>query len=136
VITELRVIVHGRPAPQGSKKLGEHGQLREQSPYLPAWRAEVKRAVYELYKALGVAPGNLPLLRGPVAVGVAFRLGGHARADGPPDLDKLLRGVWDALTLARVWEDDARVVEVLGASKRLPGETELPGADIYVRSAG
>ena len=40
MISELRVTVAGRPAPQGSKRLGGAGQLREQSAYLPAWRLE------------------------------------------------------------------------------------------------
>lgn len=134
MITELIVSVNGRPAPQGSKRTGSAGQMREASPYLPAWRAAVRRAVYEQYKALGVPPDDLPLLRGPVAIGVTFWLAGGARADGPPDLDKLLRGVWDALTAARVWEDDGRVVEVLWASKQSAHDRQ-PGADLYVKRA-
>lgn len=134
MIAELRVTVRGRPAPQGSKRPGAAGQMREQSAYLPAWRAAVKQAVYERYRELGVPPGELPLLRGPVAIGVTFRLDTGQRIDSPPDLDKLLRGVWDALTAARVWEDDGRVVEVLWASKSLAGD-EATGADIYVRGA-
>jgi crossover junction endodeoxyribonuclease RusA len=138
MIAELRVTVPGRPAPQGSKRLGAAGQMREQSVYLPAWRNAIKHAVYERYRELGIPPGDLPLLRGPVAIGVRFRLAGgvrNVRVDGPPDLDKLLRAVWDSLTLARVWEDDSRVVEVLWASKAAAG-TEQSGADLYVRSAG
>jgi Holliday junction resolvase RusA-like endonuclease len=135
MISELRVTVTGRPAPQGSKRLGAAGQLREQSAYLPAWRAAVKRAIYERYRDLGVRPADLPLLRGPIAFGVRFRMAGTSRIDGPPDLDKLLRASLDALTAARVWEDDSRVVEVLWLSK-VPAGGSRPGADLYVRSAG
>lgn len=123
---ELLVTVTGRPAPQGSKELGEHGQMLESSPYLAAWRQAVKRAVYKRYKALRVRPEDLPYLRGPVAVGLVFLLPRSRRTfgadgqrgsgpvgwriDGPPDLDKLTRSTWDALTAARAWEDDGRVV--------------------------
>jgi Holliday junction resolvase RusA-like endonuclease len=118
-VTELdRITIHvtGRPAPQGSKRLGEHGQMREQSAYLPAWRAAVHRAVYERYHELGIAPETTKvkgwaLLRGPVSVSIEFRLDTGQRVDGPPDLDKLARSTWDALTAARVWEDDGRVVD-------------------------
>jgi len=126
----LAVSVVGRPAPQGSKKLGEHGQLRESSAYLPAWRAAVKTAVYARYLELGIPPGALPLLRGPIAMSCTFYLPGDRRADGPPDLDKLLRATWDALTSARAWEDDGRVAQV-NASKQV-GLLGWTGADIRV----
>jgi Holliday junction resolvase RusA-like endonuclease len=84
--------------------------MREQSAYLPAWRAAVRKAVYERYRELGIPPDVLPLLRGPVGVRIGFQLEHGARVDGPPDLDKLARATWDALTAARVWEDDSRVV--------------------------
>lgn len=134
LVTELDVMVQGRPAPQGSKKTGAHGQLREQSPYLPAWRAAVRRAVYERYKALSVLPADLPLFRGPVEMGVTFWVPADSRADGPPDLDKLLRGLWDALTAARVWEDDSRVVALLWAAKQHAANGST-GADLLVRRA-
>lgn len=130
----LTVSVDGRPAPQGSKNTGAHGQMREASPYLATWRAAVKRAVYEVYRTGGVAPAALPLLRGPVAVSVTFRLDPARRVDAAPDLDKLLRSTWDALTAARVWEDDGRAVSV-AASKRHALDGEPAGADIEVWAA-
>lgn len=132
---ELHVTVNGRPAPQGSKKHGAAGQMREQSPYLPAWRAAVKVAVYERYRALHVRPADLPVFRGPVATGVTFWLPGDRIAHGPPDLDKLLRGLWDALTMSRVWEDDSRVVEVLWARKAQVEANGCVGADVMIRAA-
>ncbi len=127
----LVIAVAGRPAPQGSKKSGAHGQMREASAYLPAWRAAVKRATYEAYRATGVQPAALPLLRGPVEVSIVFRLDPGRRVDSAPDLDKLLRATWDALTAARVWEDDGRVVSCV-TSKRVVTEGEPTGADISV----
>lgn len=130
-INALAVTVVGRPAPQGSKRLGEHGQLREQSAYLPAWRAAVKRATYQAYRNGGVDPATLPLIRGAVVVRVTFLLPPSMPVDGPPDLDKLLRSTWDGLTQARAWEDDGRVV-ASWADKRRPRDGEQPGALIEI----
>ncbi len=131
----LWVAVRGRPAPQGSKLLGPHGQMRESSAYLPAWRAAVKRAVYERYKALEIEPKTLPLFRGPVVLKIKFYLNTGKRVDGPPDLDKLTRSTWDALTQARVWEDDGRVVRA-ELVKEQAAVAEAEGADIRVWTWG
>ena len=137
----------GRPAPQGSKKRGQHGQLIEASAYLPAWRAAVKTAVYQEYKRRGIKPGigELPLFRGPVAFGpCTFWLLPEqlpqARIDGKPDLDKLMRAVWDALTAARLWGDDGQVVMVRGPIEKrctvgpLQASVILPGVRFAVSS--
>ena len=127
-IDRLVVVVRGRPAPQGSKRFGAAGQMREASPHLAAWRAAVVQAAYQQMLALGVTPNARPCFVGPVAVRVWFRVPG--RADTPPDLDKLLRSTWDALTAARVWEDDARVVYV--EAGKLTAKPELMGARIVI----
>lgn len=139
----------GRPAPQGSKTRGEHGQLRESSAYLPAWRRAVKRDTYRAYKTAGLLPEQLPLYTGAIGIEVVFYLPPQLqtfgkdgqrgsgpedwRIDGPPDLDKLTRSTWDALTQARVWEDDGRVVRA-ALSKVEAGRLVLPhgGARIEV----
>lgn len=128
-----RLIVHamGRPAPQGSKRIGAGGAMREQSNYLPAWRAAVRRAIYEQYKVLGVEPADLPYLRGPVGCAMVFYLPPGRPIDGPPDLDKLIRSTWDALTVARAWEDDGRVTFV-DARKRQAGVGDWTGAHIEI----
>lgn len=125
------VSVVGRPAPQGSKEQGQYGQLRESSPYLPAWRAAVKRAVYRQYRNLGIEPTALPLFVGPVGVRVIFYLNTGQRIDSEPDGDKLERAVWDALTKARVWEDDGRVVDWSGVKVQAE-PASATGADIIV----
>lgn len=135
MINELSYTVVGRPAPQGSKKRGAAGQMLEQSPYLPAWRQAVKRATYQTYVRLGIPTDALPVLRGRIEIGLRFRMPEGVPVDGPPDLDKMQRAVWDAMTHARVWEDDARVVRVLWAEKLASGPTTgEPGCDIYVRT--
>lgn len=130
-IGRLVISVAGRPAPQGSKHHGEHKQMRESSVYLPAWRAAVKKAVYEEYRARGVEPDALPLFVGPVGVDVTFLLPANRRADSAPDLDKLLRSTWDALTAARAWEDDGRVVMAV-ARKGAVARGDPTGAVIEV----
>ena len=131
-IERFGVSVVGRPAPQGSKHHGEHGQMREASPYLSAWRAAVKRAVYERYREVGIGPTALPLFRGPVVVSVTFHLDPTRRVDAAPDLDKLLRSTWDALTASRVWEDDGRVVTVTASKRHASGQPPDTGALIEV----
>lgn len=146
-IPRLSVWVPGRPAPKGSHKLGEHGQLRDASAYLAAWAGTwsgrgrnrhrlagaVERAVYTRYAEMGVQPERLPIFRGPVAIQITFLLDPSRRVDGPPDVDKLERATWDALTIARVWEDDARVTSS-AASKAHPANNAT-GALIVVWAA-
>ena len=131
-VSQLSVWVPGRPAPKGSHKLGQHGQLRNASAYLAAWSGAwtgrgksrrrvagaVERAVYEQYAKLGVTPDQLPLFTGPIGISIVFMLDPDRAADGPPDGDKLDRATWDALTIARVWADDARVVAWGGCKTR------------------
>jgi len=104
------VYVEGRPAPQGSKKLGAQGQMLEQAgAALPAWRNAVKRACFQWYHDHEITPGRLPLLRGPVSVGISFYITARVGINYPPDLDKLTRATLDALKMGRLYEDDARV---------------------------
>lgn len=134
----LDINVRGRPAPQGSKRLGESGQLLEVSPYLRPWRSVLKRAVRQRFHDLGITMDDLrerPVFVGPVAFGCTFWMATTGqRIDGPPDLDKLVRAVWDELTKNRVWEDDARVTEVLWLAKRFAG-TGAAGADMVIQEA-
>jgi crossover junction endodeoxyribonuclease RusA len=146
------VFAPGRPAPQGSKEKVGAGNMRESSPYLAKWRADVKKAVYLRFKALGIEPAALPLLRGPVGCDITFYLPDSRRVfgadgqrgtgpddwriDGPPDGDKLTRAVWDALTAARVWEDDGRVVEWGGRKLDADEVGQPPGALIRVWRVG
>ena len=83
------------------------------------WRSDVTETVLRLMERLEV----WQTLSVPVVAAVEFRFKGDPSK--PPDLDKLVRAIGDALTDAGVWTDDALVVG-WHATKRatLPGETE------------
>lgn len=142
VLTNALVLeVRDRPVPQGSMRhIGGGRILSTNDRELKTWREAVKTA------AVGALGDNGPLT-GPVAVETTFTLAkpGSApkrRTSWPvkrPDVDKLARGVLDALTAAGVWTDDAQVVE-LTARKVYPEEgidaLTVPGALIRVWGMG
>lgn len=132
----LTIVVYGDPAPQGSKKYAGHrlnaasgrisAVLLEQSKRVKPWRQRVHAAALA---AIRSHPDWKPL-DGPLAADMVFtvrtkpeskpvwwpkalRWSKHFwwRPASAPDLSKLLRSTEDALTTARAWKDDARVVE-------------------------
>ena len=102
----------------------------ESSKKVKPWREAVLWAV-------------LNLIRGPVTVDITFSLvrpksaKKGARSDKKPDIDKLLRSTFDALSSAGVFEDDARIVRVLAVKRYAgdPGALPVPGAVIFVEAA-
>jgi hypothetical protein len=131
----LIIRVEGRPAPQGSKHEGAHGQMREASPYLPAWRAAVRNTAHRTLNTIGVPTETRPYFRGAVVVRhLEFIVHSGQRVDSPPDIDKLIRGVLDPLKYAGVYEDDGRVVRIERASKRHPRPGEPLGCVIELDS--
>lgn len=126
----IRIVTHGTPAPQGSKKHVGGGRMVESSKALPAWRAAVEAAA-----RLATGPAWVSW-DGPVSVSgtVSIRRPGSTKFKawpaGPPDLDKLQRGIGDALTSSRVITDDARIVHW---DIRKVWATGLPGADLIIR---
>jgi len=142
----LTLRAFGRPAPQGSKELGTGGALLESSPYLRAWRQQIRIAAFRAYADAGISPAALPLY--PAGRGVHIercvfvveeqqcRAEGTDEPLGTPDVDKLLRGVLDALGgaksskhSARLYADDSQVVAIDGLRKTRP----LPGVPLYDR---
>jgi Holliday junction resolvase RusA-like endonuclease len=127
-MTQLHIRVYGRPAPQGSKT----GAGREASPYLPAWRADVKRAALRAMIDSGRPP--LPMF----PAGIAVRLTRCVflvpwPVLNVPDIDKLLRSTLDALggsraAGARVFADDSQVVRIDGLAKEFAPPETPPGA--------
>jgi len=132
------IIAYGRVAAQGSKKHVGHGSMVETSKYLPSWREAVKTAAI-----VAMENNNWNKILGPVSVMVTFTMPKPKSApkrirtfpDKAPDLDKCCRSVFDSLTQAGVWEDDARVVHCI-AAKVFPGEglnsLHTPGVHIEI----
>ncbi len=133
VSVHLDMFVPGRPAAQGSKRHVGAGRMVEQSTAVAPWRTAV--AWHAAQKVTG------PPLGGPLGVEVEFVMPRPAatpkRATTPmavkrPDLDKMQRAIFDALS-GVVWRDDSQVVRVV-ASKRIAELDEQPGARIRVRA--
>jgi crossover junction endodeoxyribonuclease RusA len=136
-VASLSFFVPGLPAPQGSKvyavsKAGKpYG--REANKGLGPWR----KAVQESAEAALMATDEWERdYDGPVRLELVLIFphvaSGRHWKTSPPDLDKLIRGVGDALTKARVYKDDARVVSLL--SEKVHGLRI--GALIQLRTIG
>jgi crossover junction endodeoxyribonuclease RusA len=109
----IRIVVRGIPAPQGSKKHVGGGRLVEQSRAVGPWR-EAVRAQAQLVMQ------TRPPAAGPLSADVIFYLPRPktVRTIWPakrPDLDKLLRAVFDGLTDGQAWGDDGQVVVIRAA---------------------
>lgn len=127
----VTLIVHGHPAPQGSKRafMGRRADgtpvarvIESSHDRVKSWR----QAVVDEARAWQAQLGGRPPLDGPVEAHMTFVLprpkghygtGRNARVlkpsaplypAGKPDLDKLARSTSDALT-GIVWHDDAQV---------------------------
>jgi crossover junction endodeoxyribonuclease RusA len=75
---------------------------------------------------------------GPVRVEVTFFIDRPKTPKFPypattPDLDKLVRGLFDSITMAKVWTDDCLVVELLAAEVWTGADTyPVPGAKVFI----
>lgn len=113
---QLVIDVLGEAIPQGSKTPVQRGRkivLIEDNPRLKPWRHQVVTAALARIRLVGWR-----MVDGPVRVEVDFYLPrppAAARRWRPhvkPDVDKLARAVLDALSIAGVVADDARVVSL------------------------
>lgn len=136
---KLHFWVPGVPAPQGSSRAfvrGNRAVVTSANPRLKSWRHDVMMAAQN-------ALGSDMALQGPVELELLFlynRPAGHFGKRGllpsapvakttQPDLDKLVRGMCDALKQAGAYRDDALVIRI-GAAKRFTTGNELPGARV------
>lgn len=120
--------VDGQPAPQGSKRHVGGGRMIEASKKVGPWREAVKEAV----SLLSFTPYDHP-----ISIDIKFYIARPKTVKRllpsvPPDLDKLVRGLFDALTIANVWMDDALAVDVC-ATKRYATEDEPPGCLVFIK---
>lgn len=126
-MSDLTFFVPGVPAPQGSKSMSRSGHMYEANKRLKPWREIL---VHHAARAYHGEPIDAPVrvtavFYFPKPRTTRFK---HYPA-GKPDVDKLCRAVLDSLTIARVFRDDARVVE-LSARKEWAGTKN--GAQITV----
>lgn len=109
--------VFGLPAPQGSKRHVGNGVMVETSKNLKPWREAVITAAREHHEG--------PALDGAISLAVEFVMPRPKSArkyaswqTTAPDLDKLVRATLDALKIAGMIADDARIAR-LAAQKKL-----------------
>ena len=124
----ISIFIPGHPAPQGSKRHVGHGIMVESCARVKPWRESIRSAL--------ITDAGQPKERisGAVICSLEFVLprpkSAPKRSTPPamkkPDLDKLSRAVFDAVTSAGVIEDDSRIVDVRGV-KRLAEINETPG---------
>lgn len=138
---EINLRVLGEPVTQGSMKVVSargRAQIVHDKNALLAWRDRISWQVR--------GSSRVPL-EGPVSVALMFWLArpkshftgtGALRSSAPDypvakrDLDKLVRGVLDALTMGMAWKDDGQVVD-LAVSKRWATDMQQPGVHIHAR---
>lgn len=126
----------GPPVPQGSKNAyvrGGRAVLVDANPRLKAWRAAVRSAA-----EAAIEDAGWETLDEPCRVHLDFTMPAPKRPRWAvpavkPDLDKLTRAVFDALTDAGVWRDDSRVVS-MEVSKKYEDDEAVPGVWVEVRS--
>ncbi len=140
----MTINVYGTPAPQGSKRLGQAGKtgraiLIDDCKKTKPWREAVKWAALEARNTEGHAKDEANGVRfiGAVSVAITFFLPKPKSTPKwttycakKPDIDKLQRSTFDALSDAGVWQDDSRVVDVT-AIKRYAVD-RVPGAVITI----
>lgn len=143
----FRIEIPGRPAPQGSKRVGTAGEMIEQSDYLPAWKVAIKTAAFRAYRAAGLTEDALPLFPAGVPLTITqcvfyvgpdqCRAAGTVAPVGTPDIDKLLRGLLDGLGggrrgTARLFADDSQIVSIAHLSKQRIADPARAGAIIVI----
>jgi Holliday junction resolvase RusA-like endonuclease len=138
-LASLSFFAAGIPVQQGSKVPGrkKNGALfvRESAKGLKAWRKTVKEAAEAACLASDEWDSGYdgPISLGPVLfVFPTIQAKRHWKTSAP-DLDKLLRAIGDAMTDAKVYVDDSRIV-CYDSVQKIHG-TE-PGVLITVKTIG
>lgn len=136
--------VHAEPAPKGSKrpfrnKATGRIMLVESSKKAKPFGQAVISAACDAANSAGACCA----IQGPVGVELVFRLRRPASQtkaqrvllfqSKKPDVDKLARCVLDALTVARVWEDDAQVAKLV-CWKRYARDGETLGCSVMIET--
>lgn len=130
----MHIRVYGDPAPQGSKTarvVNGHVVMWESSKKLPGWRESVVMAA-----KVSFMENNHQTLLGPVSLHCTFYMPrpksvSRKYPNIAPDLDKLLRGIGDALQISGVLSNDGQIVAI--TAKKVYAETPAEnGVEIWV----
>lgn len=127
----FQIFVPGVARPQGSKKAFNRGGriiLVEASAGLPAWRETLVKAIKER---------NAPQFEDAVEVSLTFFMNRpksvkRTHMTVAPDIDKLIRAVFDALTISEIIHDDSFVVRV--EANKLYADSGEEGVQIFIRN--
>jgi Holliday junction resolvase RusA-like endonuclease len=111
----MHIRVYGDPAPQGSKTarvVNGHVVMWESSKKLPGWRESVVMAA-----KVAFMERERQQILGPVSLHCTFFMPrpksvSRKYPNTAPDLDKLLRGIGDALQVAGVISNDGQIVAI------------------------
>ena len=122
-IVTIAFSVEGKPIQQGSMRAFNNHIVHNKSKDLMAWRAQVGQAAH----VAGCTP-----IEGAITISMRFR---YLRPKSvirtqptvPPDLDKQIRSILDALT-GIAYQDDSQVVQIT-ATKEYQGSQ---GVDIVI----
>lgn len=133
----IRVFVPGQPAPQGSKRHVGRGIMVESCKQVKPWRSDIRSHLLDDQGQPLCAFGG-----DPVHVSLEFVMrrpkSAPKRTTPPavkkPDLDKLARAVFDAISSSGVWNDDSQVVSAR-LKKRIAIDGEQSGCWIDIHAA-
>jgi Holliday junction resolvase RusA-like endonuclease len=126
-------VVGMEPRPQGSKRHVGNGRFIEASVHLEPWRKAVGEAARQVW-------GDNPPITGPVIMDLVFVMTRPKSVTREyhtvrPDVDKLARGVNDALSLERYFmllADDSQVVDL--RATKIYGSAEEAGVSVVIRT--
>lgn len=135
-MTALAVTVLGNPVTQGSMRI-RRGRITHDKNELRPWRELIAWHVRQDMNTAGI----IEPLQGPVVVRATFTIRRPPSVPRSrwapwkkPDIDKLARGLLDALVLAGCLVDDGQVID-LRAAKVYPTDGNLPGVTFTVSPA-
>lgn len=135
----VRLFVPGQPVPQGSKdpKRNQHTgkihMVESSAKTLDPWRTDIRASLERHAAGIRFEQDT------PVTVGLVFvmrRLAAMPKTQRgrptpahtkKPDLDKLVRAVFDAITSSGVWHDDSQACKFNALEKRYAEIGETPG---------
>lgn len=132
----MLIFVAGEPKPQGSKNAYKRGNrivLVESSKGLPEWRRSLVEA-FKPFEGLSTRPGYEN--GATVSVEIYVTRPQSVKRQNPtvkPDLDKLIRAIGDALTIAGVLKDDSMIIE--WKARKYYADIIEPGITIEITGA-